>query len=189
VSLSDFRGKKVMLSFHRFASCPFCNLAINDLKGRYKKLAWASKLEVIIIFQSPEESIEKYVVRRRSLRDSEDEEGLRSPDCVEKEEDYPFMLLSDVAEKAFSLYGIRSSLLGLLASTFRFDKKARIANDPELSLIKAKPSNRSEASKLPAEFLIDEKGMIVDVFRAKTIDEHIPLDRVSQFLVGKAAAQ
>ena len=34
INLNDLRGKKILLSFHVFASCPFCNLRVNELKIR-----------------------------------------------------------------------------------------------------------------------------------------------------------
>ena len=45
-SLSEFRGSKVLLTFHRFSYCPFCAYSVHKLIGNYKKLAWASKLKV-----------------------------------------------------------------------------------------------------------------------------------------------
>mmetsp|Transcript_5806 Transcript_5806/g.14510 ORF Transcript_5806/g.14510 Transcript_5806/m.14510 type:complete len:140 (-) Transcript_5806:774-1193(-) len=46
--LSDFRGTKVMLCFYSFATCPMCAYSISNIIGNYKKLAWASKLKVIL---------------------------------------------------------------------------------------------------------------------------------------------
>ena len=40
------------------------------------------------------------------------------------------------------------------------------------------------ATILPSEFLIDEKGIIVDLYRAKTLSETIPMERVNCFLLG-----
>lgn len=38
------------------------------------------------------------------------------------------------------------------------------------------------AKQLPAEFLIDEEGMIFDLFRAKKIDDHMSFERIEAFI-------
>ena len=37
-SLSSLKGKKVLLTFYRFARCPMCNLRINEILKRYDEL-------------------------------------------------------------------------------------------------------------------------------------------------------
>ena len=31
IRLSDYRGRYLLLSFYRYASCPFCNLRVNNI--------------------------------------------------------------------------------------------------------------------------------------------------------------
>ena len=38
------------------------------------------------------------------------------------------------------------------------------------------------ATQLPADFLIDESGVIVDLFRAKSPQDHMPLERLEKFI-------
>ena len=35
--MSSMRGKKVILTFFRFSSCPFCNIRIDELIKRWKE--------------------------------------------------------------------------------------------------------------------------------------------------------
>ena len=51
VRLTTLRGRPLMLSFHRFSSCPFCNLRIHQLKTRYTQLH-GQGLEVVTVFES-----------------------------------------------------------------------------------------------------------------------------------------
>ena len=37
-NINELNGKKALISFYRFASCPFCNLRINTIIRNYKKL-------------------------------------------------------------------------------------------------------------------------------------------------------
>eukprot|EP00568_Trieres_chinensis_P007129 CAMPEP_0183311730 /NCGR_PEP_ID=MMETSP0160_2-20130417/38579_1 /TAXON_ID=2839 ORGANISM="Odontella Sinensis, Strain Grunow 1884" /NCGR_SAMPLE_ID=MMETSP0160_2 /ASSEMBLY_ACC=CAM_ASM_000250 /LENGTH=128 /DNA_ID=CAMNT_0025476403 /DNA_START=78 /DNA_END=461 /DNA_ORIENTATION=- len=100
-TLSQFRGKKIMLSFYRYASCPLCRYAIDQLKGRYKKLAWAAKLKVITVFPSPSPNIRKYVLK-----------GTTSSN-------FPFVALSDPEEEAYKKYQVGASMWGLIYGSSR----------------------------------------------------------------------
>jgi len=192
VSLSDFRCKKVMLCFHRFAACPLCNMAIDELKGHYKKLAWASKLEVIKVFPTPKDS-EGWDWLKGGV-ESGDDEGENIP-VASMEGKYPFIILSDDAEETYTSYSVQSSVLGRLGTITHIPSnsarrtkfaKSRGMSSVQLMAKAIKAPKEGDLNRLPAEFLINEEGRIVDCFRAKTIDEHIPIERVSQFLMGKA---
>ena len=37
-SLHSLKGKKVLLTFYRFARCPMCNLRINEIIKRYDSI-------------------------------------------------------------------------------------------------------------------------------------------------------
>eukprot|EP00566_Odontella_aurita_P022021 CAMPEP_0113557570 /NCGR_PEP_ID=MMETSP0015_2-20120614/17864_1 /TAXON_ID=2838 /ORGANISM="Odontella" /LENGTH=235 /DNA_ID=CAMNT_0000459009 /DNA_START=84 /DNA_END=791 /DNA_ORIENTATION=- /assembly_acc=CAM_ASM_000160 len=178
-SLSDCGGKKVMLCFHRFAACPFCNLAIHQLIGRYKKLAWASRLEVISVFQSPGRNVEKHILGETSASD------------------YPFTLLSDTEHELYDMYNVQSaSVLGSLCYDIMWATVSRREmrdvrefrkkiSDEDYDEMKQEGCTRL----LPANFLIDEDGRVVDCFRARNIKDHIPLERVELFLLGKSKLQ
>ena len=60
ISLGDYQGKYVLLSFFRFASCPFCNLRVHRLSQRYDE--WQAKgLEVIAVFESSSQTMQRFV--------------------------------------------------------------------------------------------------------------------------------
>jgi peroxiredoxin Q/BCP len=85
----ELGGKKVLFSFFRYASCPFCNLRIHRLISRYEQYQKAG-VEVVAVFQSPPESIRQYVGKQ----------------------DIPFTVLADPERKLYTLYGVESSWLG-----------------------------------------------------------------------------
>lgn len=41
---------------------------------------------------------------------------------------------------------------------------------------------KQASTQLPADFLIDENGIIVDLFRAKSPQDHMPLERLENFI-------
>jgi thioredoxin-dependent peroxiredoxin len=45
--LESLKGKRLMLSFYRFASCPFCNLRIHELVKRHDELGKAFSLVAV----------------------------------------------------------------------------------------------------------------------------------------------
>ena len=49
--IDSIKGKKTLLTFYRFAQCPFCNLRINEFVTRFPELG--DKLNVVAIFDSP----------------------------------------------------------------------------------------------------------------------------------------
>ncbi len=64
-SLGDCRGRYLLLSFYRFASCPLCNLRISQLIGR-KEWFDSRGVALLAVFHSPAERIRRYVGRRQA---------------------------------------------------------------------------------------------------------------------------
>src|SRR6185437_10559503 len=63
VDLAGYPGKHVLLSFFRFASCPFCNLRVHQLIERYPACHDAG-MAMIAVFESPRETMLRYVAGR-----------------------------------------------------------------------------------------------------------------------------
>ena len=57
-SLDQVKGKRYMLSFLRFAACPFCQLRIHQLISRWQELD--ENFTVIAIFDSPLENLQHH---------------------------------------------------------------------------------------------------------------------------------
>jgi peroxiredoxin len=59
-SSEKYKGKKWMFSFYRYASCPLCNLRVNQLTQKYEN--WRKKdFYIVGVFESSIESIQQYV--------------------------------------------------------------------------------------------------------------------------------
>src|SRR5689334_1303194 len=83
LNLRGYRGKYVLLSFFRFASCPFCNLRVHHIIERYPE--WQAKdLEVLAIFESSPQTMQDYVGKQAA----------------------PFPLIGDSANQLYRLYGL-----------------------------------------------------------------------------------
>jgi peroxiredoxin len=157
--LADLRGRPLWLAFFRYASCPLCNLRVADIIERWPDLA-SCDLQLVAVFQSTPESIGRYV-------------GRQEP---------PFPIICDPEEQLYRLYGVEHSLKALLApSNVPLGIKAAARGFLPGRMDGTK-------SRVPADFLIDREGVIVDAFYGDTIGEHIPFARVMDFLDRKDEA-
>jgi peroxiredoxin Q/BCP len=154
VALADYRGKRVMLSFFRNAGCPFCNLRIYELTHRYR--AWqAQDLEIIAVFSSPADEVLRYVAKHPR----------------------PFRMISDPGLGIYNRYGVEQSAAAVLkALLFKLPRVIRGAFLGGVPLINAHPT------LVPADFLVDEYGLIRDIWYGRDTSDHIPLKRVDTFI-------
>ncbi len=155
LKLSDYKDKKVLLSFYRYAACPLCNLRIHNMIQKYP--GYHTKgLEVLAFFESPKGSIIESV-------------GKQVP---------PFRLIPDPARKIYKLYRVEKSVLkyikGLLNTKlfkaallgFKISKISKMENDKTM---------------VPADFLI-ENGVIKVAYYGKDISDHLPFETIEDFL-------
>lgn len=153
ITLSSQRGKKIWLAFFRYAGCPLCNLRVHQMIQHYA--GWQARgLQIISVFQAPVDEVAANVGQQNA----------------------PFPIVCDPDEKLYALYGLESSLSGYLSP-----KNLPLAAEA----IKAgflPGAMHGTKTRLPADFLIDEQGQIVDTFYAGHIGEHIPFERIEAFL-------
>lgn len=150
--LSALQGKKVWLAFFRYAGCPLCNLRVHQMIQRYA--SWqAQGLQIVAVFQAPVEEVAANV----------------------GEQNAPFPIVCDPDETLYRLYGLESSLGGYLSPK----NLPLIAEALKEGFTPG--AMHGTKTRLPADFLIDKTGRIVETFYAGTIGEHIPFDRVDAF--------
>ena len=147
-SLENVSGKK-WIAFFRYASCPLCNLRVNEMIKRYEELT-QNGLQIFAVFQSDPESIAKYV-------------GKQEP---------PFRILCDSSEKAYESYGLQANLLGMMSPK----NMTQLISAVKSGFMPGKMEGT--VTRIPADFLIDENNVLLDVYYGKTIGDHIPLERV-----------
>jgi len=147
------RGKKrILLSFFRYASCPLCNLRIGQLINRHEQLT-KSGVEVIAVFQSPPQRIRRYVGQQRP----------------------PFTIIPDPHRRLYRLYRVESSWKGFFrAWTIGIGKvfSAVIGNGFLPGTVEG------ELHRIPADFVIDSDGQLIEAYYGKDIGDHLPMDRI-----------
>ena len=153
ISLDDYKERKLLLSFYRYASCPLCNLRVSELSQNYDRLS-KQGLHIISFFQSPKESMMKYVGRQNA----------------------PFPIIADPERMVYKQYGIEWSWFGYIRGGLSISMVRALRNGFKIGKMEGKKN------LLPADFLI-ENLIIKSAYYGKTISDHIPIEEIEEFLV------
>lgn len=155
VAIGGPRGdRRALISFFRDAACPFCNFRIYELSHYHEALSKLG-LDIIAVFTATPEEVKRFVSR--------------SP--------RPFPVIADPESIAYKAYGVeRYSFWGKL--------KAILTRLPTLikglrivGLAGLKTNNL-----MPADFLVDEQGNVVEAWYGRDAGDRIPFERVELFL-------
>ena len=147
------RGRRTLLSFFRDAACPFCNFRVYELTHHHQALS-ALGLDVVAVFGSSREDVLHFIARHPR----------------------PFRIAADPAGTTHARYGIERSLLRKL--------KAIVTRVPTLlkGLRIVGLAGLNTNNLMPADFLIDEEGRIVETWYGSDAGDRIPFERVELFL-------
>ena len=147
------QGRRTLLCFFRDAACPFCNYRIYELTQQHKGLL-ALGLDIVAVFASSEADVKRFVARHPR----------------------PFTVVADPTATAHLRYGVERSFMRKL--------KAIVTRVPTLikglSIVGWAGLNTNNL--MPADFLIDEEGRIVETYYGSDAGDRIPFERVELFL-------
>lgn len=153
IALGGGSGRRTLLCFFRDAACPFCNFRIYELTHHHASLA-ALGLDIVAVFASTPEEVKRFVARKPR----------------------PFRVVADPDSAAYDAYGIeRSFWRKLKAIATRLPTLLR-----GLRIVGLAGLNTNNI--LPADFLIDENGSVVEAYYGRDAGDHIPFERVELFL-------
>ncbi len=152
VRLADFSGQRLLISFHRYAACPFCNLHIHELSKAYKD--WEKlNLKILAIFCSlPDRLAEQY--------------GSRA---------IPFQIAADPDLAAYHAYGIEKSTLGMLTSFVHPRGLVATLN----GFLPGKIDG--DVRWLPADFLISPDQTVTTAYYSSNVAQHLSLRSIEEF--------
>jgi len=154
VSLRSYAGKKLMLSFYRYAGCPFCNLRVHKLTTLAPE--WEARgLSLLAVFQSPAASILEHAGA----------------------EPRPFPIIPDPEQQLYRRYGVERSWLGFAKSGLRIAELSEALRDGIRPGMPEGGMNR-----VPADFIIDEAGKIRLAYYGKDIGDHLPVEEIGKYL-------
>lgn len=154
INLESLKGKKVLLSFFRGASCPFCNLRMHKLINEHQRLT-DEGLVIIALYTSGLEKIKKFV-------------GKQNP---------PFSIIPDEDLTFHQDYLVERSFFKGLKALFRFKSFAEIRKLGLQNFDASKDDNL-----VPADFLIDEDLNIAKAYYGSDYGDHIPMSEIYNWL-------
>ncbi len=146
-------NRRTLLCFFRDAACPFCNFRIYELTNHHKSLARLG-LDVVAVFSSTPDDVKRFVARKPR----------------------PFQVVADPTSGAHNTYGIERSFWRKL--------KALVTRVPTLlkGLRIVGVAGLRTNNLMPADFLIDESGNIVEAYYGGDAGDRIPFERVELFV-------
>ena len=155
INLKDFGDVKILLSFFRGATCPFCNLRLNELIKKYPELERRG-IKVIAVFASSKEEISAY----------------------EGKQNAPFTIIADPTLGMYKKYGIEESSFGMLRAIINPLRMLRVMFSGYFNMKSIK-----DRSIIPADFLIDQDKNICKAYYGKDFGDHIPIQEVLEWKI------
>jgi thioredoxin-dependent peroxiredoxin len=156
IQLSDYKGKKIILGFHRHMSCPFCNRRVHQLMGRNLRLQ-KSGAQIILLFESSNEK----------LKDSVFHKGIQ-----------PWPLIGDPNREIYNIYGVERSTGKMMKTMFATNAFKAMRDTKDLNLPKF---SGGTLNLIPADFFIDEDFNIVKAHYGSHADDHVEMSLLEDF--------
>jgi peroxiredoxin len=155
------RGKPYMLSFFRFASCPFCNLRVHELSRRFSE--FGDDFQIVAVFDSP---IANLVLHARG-------------------HNAPFPILADQENRYYNKYGIERSLSGVIKGmVFRMPTLIKGMGKGYI------PTRiKGNITTMPADFLIDKNGVIQKAYYGRDEGDHLSIDEIKTFALNQETGE
>ena len=158
IDLAAYRGRKVFLGFFRHAGCPFCNLRVHALSQLHTQMG-TQGLDMIFFFESP----------ARLILMSTFHQGVS-----------PVPIISDPEKRWYDAYGLEESngkaTAGHLTSFVTTLVRAKLKGLPVHLM-----AGGEAYGTMPADFLLDEEGIIRQVHYSERLNDRLPLDAVAAF--------
>lgn len=147
INLADYKGKKILLTFFRGASCPFCNLRLQQLIQNYPSFQ-NKGIEIIAFFGSTKEEITHYAGKQKA----------------------PFPIIADPSLFHYKTYGVEASQIGMFKMLIQPKKLIEVLFSSFFTL-----KAMADKPLIPADFLIDENFNIKQAHYGKDFSDHIQI--------------
>ncbi len=156
IRLADYRGSRVLLTFYRFVGCPFCSIHFSRMQKEAERFEHRG-LKILSVFESESEYLKEYMSSK----------GM------------PFVVIGDPHGLTYRQYAVEKSLKGVMVGMIKqLPKVIKIMFGSEYRY--GKPGG--ELRRIPAEFIIDEQGYILDVYYGKNAGDAMPISQIEKRL-------
>ena len=155
--MSSMKGKRVIFTFFRFSSCPFCNIRINRIMKRWDE--FPDDTVMVGVFDAEITELTKRMAKHN----------------------LKFTIIADESYQHFLANGVKKSLFRVMLAPMRAPLttlEAIFRGYIPMTL------SMSKMSTLPVDILIDEEGKVVESHYCKDTVDHLPIDRLISFAKG-----
>ena len=180
VQLSDFKGKKVVLTLYRVSACPLCNLQVAMMKRRFQQFQEAG-VHILSVFESTPDELAKYAGKQAT-------------------ENFPIYCPSEGKPPDFPMYAAYQRPRGVMGSVYgvgpcyhlcvdcKFPSAfCKFGANPSFGCPLMTPTGfwqlcgGKRVFSMPTDVLIGEDGKIVRIFHGSYIGQHIDMHEVDAF--------
>ena len=156
ISLEDYKGQKVLLTFYRNVGCPVCNLRFHELEQEASYFK-SQGLIVLAVYESTPENMKQYL----------------------QDEKFYATMIPDPEQKLYCLYSIDKSTGKMMKGMFHGMIGKVIKGN---KLFKRKIKQDGRINRISADFLINENGKVNTAYYGKFIGDHLPVAEIKKFL-------
>ena len=162
VALTQYAGRKVLLTFNRAAVCPLCNVRTWHLINRYPMYRRAG-LEVVAFFESSPQVAHEYLDRLNT----------------------PFPVVADLSHRVYDQYGLETSLLGVLRAPFSRRAVYREAAQRNIGarFVRNILGMDGRFGLMPAEFIIGEDGRILAAHYGRDAGDFLLFSEIDYYVM------
>lgn len=156
-NMADMIGKRVILTFFRFSTCPLCNMRIRRIVQRWNE--FSKDAVMVAVFDAKVGELQKRM----------------------KKHDAPFVVVADETYEQFNKNGVKKSFFKFMWGALRSPLtllQATLRGYVPLTM------SISKLSTIPVDILIDEEGKVVEAHYCKDTADHLTLDRMIAFSNG-----
>ena len=154
----NLQGKRYLLTFFRFATCPFCNMRLAQLVNLKKELISErlEQTEIVAVFSATLDHLQHHANKHVTQ----------------------LPILADEYSEYYKKFGVKKSFWGALkGSLLRLPTAIKGMMN---GYIPKEISSRLLI--MPLSLLIDEQGVIQEIYYGKDEGDHLPLAQVEAFL-------
>lgn len=153
IKLSNYKGQKVLIAFFRYAGCPVCNFRVQELIENYDSIS-SKGYKIIAIYESNNTTLNEYL----------------------SDTPVPFTVIGDPKLKLYKEYSVEKSFWKMAGSAFKKQPKSAMRKGNKL--FKKKYARDGNLTRLPADFVVDENGILKTVHYGTNIGDNIPITEI-----------
>jgi thioredoxin-dependent peroxiredoxin len=159
ITLQDYRGVFLLLSFYRFAGCPICNVRMRELAQKASEYR-TNGLHLLACIDSRVERVDQELDR----------------------DSYPFPLIAGLGGDLYQKYGVEWSVPRAVRGLLTRAGALFQARNRNVSSWIPHRNVDGRFGRLPADFLIDPGGRILLAYYGQDLGDFLPAAQVDLFL-------